>query len=62
VRLFGILNFGHWNLFVIWFLELGILVVLINSVYHLHSGLYPVESQGPGVNIILWDDTFDVDL
>ncbi|CAB1061408.1 hypothetical protein D1BOALGB6SA_6181 [Olavius sp. associated proteobacterium Delta 1] len=29
VFFFGILNFGHWNLFVIWFLVLGIFIILI---------------------------------
>ncbi len=49
MRLFGILNFDHWNLFVIWFLELGILTISIRFVQHLHSGRYLVKWQGPVV-------------
>ncbi len=45
--MFGILNFGHCDLFVIWVLELGILTIYIRSVYHLHSGLYRVTWHGP---------------
>jgi hypothetical protein len=29
VRGFRILNFGHWNLFVFWFLVLGIFMIVI---------------------------------
>jgi len=49
VRLFGILNFDHWNLFVIWFLELGILTIFIRFVQHLHSGCHLVKWRGPVV-------------
>ena len=46
-NVFGILNLDHWNLFVIWFLELGVLIVFIRSVNQLHSGLYRVKWHGP---------------
>ena len=36
---FGILNFGHWDLFEIWFLVLGIFVILIKQV----ATVYPVN-------------------
>ena len=54
MRLFGILNFDHWNLFVIWFLELGILTIFIRFVYHLRSGRYLVKWQGPVVILSSW--------
>ena len=46
-NVFGILNLDHWNLFVIWFLELGVLIVFIRSVNQLPSGLYRVKWHGP---------------
>jgi hypothetical protein len=49
MRLFGILNLDHWNLFVIWFLELGILTIFIWFAYPLHSGRYRATWQGPAV-------------
>jgi len=29
--LFGILNLGHWNLFEIWFLMLGIFIIYLSK-------------------------------
>ena len=31
-QVFGILNLGHWNLFEIWFLVLGIFMIFIKQV------------------------------
>lgn len=39
-HLFGILNLGHWNLFVIWFLEFGIFMIYIKQVAFVDSVNY----------------------
>jgi hypothetical protein len=36
-RAFGILILGHWNLFEIWFLMLGIFMILIKQVAFVNS-------------------------
>ena len=55
--MFGILKFGHWDLFVIWFLELGILNVIIRSLFHIHSGRYrvngPVAILSSGMKLLV---------
>jgi hypothetical protein len=36
---FGILNLGHWNLFVIWFLELGIFLIFFCQLIIEHQSI-----------------------
>jgi hypothetical protein len=38
--LFGILNLGHWDLFEIWFLVLGIFIIFIDWVTYVKSDKY----------------------
>ena len=40
VYLFGILNLGHWDLFEIWLLELGIFMIVIKQVIFVKSVKY----------------------
>ena len=46
-HLFGILNLGHWDLFEIWFLVLGIYMVLVKHAIYVNSDNYVFELQSP---------------
>jgi len=38
--LFGILNLGHWDLFEIWFLVLGIFIIFVDRLLFLKTENY----------------------
>jgi hypothetical protein len=44
---FGILNLGHWNLFEIWFLVLGIFMIFIKQVNWVYSVDYLFKGRSP---------------
>jgi hypothetical protein len=54
-HLFGILNLGHWNLFEIWFLVLGIFMIFIEQVTFVYSAKYLFKRRSPDIYFSLLD-------
>jgi len=44
---FRILNLGNWNLFEIWFLVLGIFMILTKQVNYVYSVIYLFKGRSP---------------
>jgi len=47
IIMFGILNLGHWDLFEIWFLVLGIFMIYIKQLTFLNSVNYLFKQPIP---------------
>ena len=45
--MFRILNLGNWNLFEIWFLVLGIFMILTKQVNFVYSVIYLFKGRSP---------------